>query len=98
MRGCSVLTRPSSISAAPVTSLTRVTGTPASAKAAAVPPDETISHPRSTRPRASSSIPDLSETLINARFKTLLLKSLQHPDLAILEPHPALENQPAGLR
>ena len=45
IRGCSVLTRPPSISGEPVTSETAVTAMPASRSAAAVPPDETISTP-----------------------------------------------------
>src|SRR6185295_10842445 len=64
--GCRVLTRPSSISGKPVTSETLVTGSPASARAFAVPPVETSSKPRDTRPRPRSSIPRLSETLSNA--------------------------------
>ena len=39
--GCSVLTRPSIISGKPVTSETLTTGSPASARALAVPPVET---------------------------------------------------------
>ena len=45
--GCSVFTRPSSISGEPVTSSTRVTGMPASASAADVLPDDTSSTPSS---------------------------------------------------
>ena len=41
--GCSVLTRPSSISGNPVTASTGVTGTPAAARAAAEPPVDRIS-------------------------------------------------------
>src|SRR5205807_1051448 len=72
MRGCSVFTRPSSISGAPVTSSTVVTGTPASASSAAVFPDDTSSKPRSTSPRASSTRPVLSYTESRARFTSLL--------------------------
>src|SRR4051812_12627484 len=72
MRGCSVLTRPSSISGAPVTSSTVVTGTPASVSAAAVFPDDTSSKPRSSSPRASSTRPVLSYTESRARFTSLL--------------------------
>ena len=45
--GWSVLTRPPSISGAPVTSSTRVTGSPCSSRNVAVPPDETSSNPSS---------------------------------------------------
>src|SRR6266581_1976401 len=72
MRGCSVFTRPSSISGAPVTSSTVVTGTPASASPAAVFPDDTSSKPRSTSPRASSTRPVLSYTDSRARFTSSL--------------------------
>src|SRR2546430_4983393 len=72
MRGCSVFTRPSSISGAPVTSSTVVTGPPASASSAAVFPDDTSSKPRSTSPRASSTRPVLSYTESRARFTSLL--------------------------
>ena len=52
IRGWSVLTRPSSISGKPVTAATSVTGRPASRSVRAVPPVETSSKPRPTRPRA----------------------------------------------
>ena len=45
--GCIVLTRPSSISGKPVTSLTSRTGMPASRRRRAVPPVEISSAPRS---------------------------------------------------
>ena len=60
MAGWSVLTRPPSISGAPVTSATSMQGIPASARAFAVPPLEISSQPISVRPRASSSRPVLS--------------------------------------
>ena len=60
MCGCSVLTRPSSVSGKPVTSPTAVTGTPAAAMVLAVDPVETISMPASDSPRARSSRPVLS--------------------------------------
>src|SRR5262245_1670676 len=64
--GCSVFTRPSSISGKPVTADTLVTGRLASAKVRAVPPVETSSKPRATRPRPKSTRPDLSDTLSRA--------------------------------
>ena len=48
--GCSVFTRPSSISGKPVTSATSTTGTPDSRSSFAVPPVERISTPRAARP------------------------------------------------
>ena len=69
-RGCSVLTRPSSISGAPVTAATSVTGSPASRRARAVPPVETSRNPRATRPRPKSTSPALSETDSSARRGT----------------------------
>src|SRR5260370_2935116 len=72
MGGWSVLTGPSSISGAQVTSSTVVTGTPASASSAAVFPDDTSSKPSSTSPRASSTRPVLSYTESRARFTSLL--------------------------
>ena len=66
-RGWSVFTRPSRISGDPVSSATSRTSSPASRSAAAVPPVEMISTPRSARPRAKSTIPVLSETEISAR-------------------------------
>jgi hypothetical protein len=58
--GCSVLTRPSRHSGKPVTSSTRVTGTPASVIAAAVLPVLTISTPALSSDRARSPRPVLS--------------------------------------
>ncbi len=54
-RGCRVLTRPSSISGEPVTAATSVTGRPASRSVRAVPPVDTSSQPRATRPRPRST-------------------------------------------
>src|SRR5438874_2060679 len=65
--GCSVFTRPPSISVAPVKSWTCFTFTPSRASIAAVPPVDRISIPSPARPRANSTRPVLSETLINAR-------------------------------
>src|SRR3990167_5430446 len=45
-----------------------MTATPASRKVLAVPPVDRISVPRAANPLAMSTIPVLSETLINARF------------------------------
>ena len=50
--GCSVLTRPSSISGEPVTAATSVTGRPGVAERAAVPPVETSSKPQRDQPPA----------------------------------------------
>src|SRR5215472_8818826 len=73
--GCKVFTRPSSISGNPVTSATSLTGTPASRIILAIPPVETISAPRPLRPRANSTTPVLSVTLMRTR---LILGIYQH--------------------
>src|SRR5215213_2977060 len=65
--GWRVFTRPPSISGASVTSATSRTGSPASAMADAVPPLDTSSQPRSTRPLARSTTPVLSYTETRAR-------------------------------
>src|SRR5688572_24466024 len=65
--GCSVFTRPSSISGNPVTSATSCTLSPASRSAFAVPPVEMRSQSRSTRRVAKSTIPVLSDTEMSAR-------------------------------
>ena len=65
--GCSVLTRPPSISGAPVKSWTCLTLMPSPESSEAVPPVERISIPSAERPRAKSTRPVLSETLIRAR-------------------------------
>src|SRR5262249_3981499 len=75
MAGCSVFTRPSIISGKPVTRSTGVTGTPCWASSAAVPPVERISTSCRTSPRANSTTPLLSETLIKAR-RTLVISTL----------------------
>src|SRR5204862_8354852 len=67
MRGLSVLTRPSSISGKPVYSSIARLSIPWSRSSRAVPPVETISTPRSARPRAKSTSPRLSETVSRAR-------------------------------
>src|SRR3990167_9478995 len=66
MRGCSVLTRPSSISGKPVTSATSVTGRPASASRRAVPPVDSSLTPRACSAWAKSTMPVLSDTDSNA--------------------------------
>ena len=65
--GCSVFTRPSSISGKPVASCTGTTFTPAAFSCSAVPPVETISKPREARPRPRSARPSLSWTETSAR-------------------------------
>src|SRR6478752_7392124 len=64
--GCSVLTRPSSISGKPVCSATSVTARPAPASSFAVPPVESRVTPSAASSRASSTTPVLSETEISA--------------------------------
>ncbi len=66
-RGCSVLTRPSSISGKPVTSAMSMTARPASASALRVPPVEINSTPSAARACANSTRPVLSLTLSKAR-------------------------------
>ena len=70
MSGCSVFTRPSSISGAPVTAATSVTAMPAPESAAAVPPLDTSSQPSSARPWARSVNPVLSYTDSSALMAT----------------------------
>ena len=62
MVGCSVFTRPSSISGKPVWSATSVTARPASASSFAVPPVDSSLTPSALSSRANSSTPVLSET------------------------------------
>ena len=66
--GCSVLTRPSSISGKPVCAETSVTAMPSLARSWAVPPVEMIWMPSAASARAKSMTPDFSETLIRARW------------------------------
>ena len=66
--GCSVFTRPSSISGNPVTASTLVTAVPLASIAFALPPVDTISYPNPASPLASSFIWLLSLTLTSARF------------------------------
>src|SRR5688572_29142188 len=65
--GCSVLTRPSSISGKPVSSLTSRTVRPALRSAFAVPPVDASDQPRRARPCANSTTPVLSDTEKSAR-------------------------------
>ena len=67
IRGCRVLTRPSSISGKPVTSATSVTSRPSERNARAVPPVETSSKPIPASARANGTRPLLSETDSSAR-------------------------------
>ena len=60
--GCSVLTRPSSISGKPVWSATSVTGSPLSASSLAVPPVDRSLTPKACKSLASSTMPVLSDT------------------------------------
>src|SRR4029453_1305386 len=73
MAGCSVLTRPSIISGKPVTSDTFVTDKPSDCNNLEVPPVDMTSMRRFARARASSTTPDLSETLRIARILLILL-------------------------
>ena len=66
--GCRVTTRWSKIGGTPVIKATSVTSIFCSAKNLAVPPEDTIFHPKSCNPLANTSIPFLSCTEINARF------------------------------
>jgi len=65
--GCSVFTRPPSISGLHVNSATSTTARPASRSARAVPPEATNSTPRATRPLPNWIRSRLSETESNAR-------------------------------
>src|SRR6185295_18336144 len=81
--GCSVLTRPSSISGKPVCAATSVTSRRASARSRAVPPVESSFTPRPASSRASSTTPVLSETEISACMAgALLLDELVLDELA----------------
>src|SRR6185295_3052895 len=79
--GCSVLTRPSSISGKPVCADTSVTRTPSFSSSLAVPPVDRICTPRPASALASSTTPDLSETLISARLTFILPGSRLDPQL-----------------
>src|SRR5665647_1554269 len=65
--GCSVFTRPPKTSGKPVTSATLVTGRPAAARCAAVPPVERRPKPSPVRARAKSTRPVRSDTERSAR-------------------------------
>src|SRR5688572_4421670 len=105
-RGCSVFTRPSSISGKPVTSSTGVTSIPASRSVAAVPPEETNPTPSSVSPRANSTTPVLSYTANSARRtgRTSVTTSasggersrrrlLEHADHPSVDPDAALDQR-----
>jgi len=64
--GCSVLTRPSSISGKPVYDETSVAAIPSLRRSFAVPPVDTSSTASAASACASSTMPDLSETLRRA--------------------------------
>src|SRR6056297_504090 len=66
IRGCSVLTRPSSISGKPVYSATSSTGMPHCSRCRRVPPVLKIRTPARCKPSAKSAKPNLSLTLIRA--------------------------------
>src|SRR5690242_12171321 len=98
--GCSVLTRPSSISAKPVCAATSVTATPASASSFAVPPVERRRTPSVASARASSTTPVLSETEISACIATLRRARAPSLDELVLEELPpqrvAVDAEPFG--
>ena len=73
MMGLRVFTLPAIISGYPVYSETSVTGMFLSFRSFAVPPVEMISISFDARTWANSIIPDLSETLISARFIGIFL-------------------------
>src|SRR4051794_7112091 len=112
MRGLSVLTRPSRISGKPVYSSIARDSIPAAARNLAVPPVETISTPSSARPRAKSTTPRLSDTVISARctrtspgatvsYVSVVLTSVidDHPSrLSRVDPHLPLRDQAHGVR
>src|SRR6185369_3206910 len=79
--GCSVFTRPSSISGKPVCAETSVTGTRSFSRSFAVPPVERIWMPRAASALQSSTTPDLSETLTSARWTFTLPPSRLDPQL-----------------
>src|SRR5687767_1927460 len=79
--GCRVLTRPSSISGKPVCDATSVTRTPSFSSSLAVPPVERSCTPSAPSPRANSTTPVLSETLISARPTFIALLSRLDPQL-----------------
>src|SRR5438552_823721 len=80
--GCSVLTRPSSISGKPVSAAISVTARPAPSSSLAVPPVESKVTPSAARPCASSTTPVLSETEISARMRGRSLGQLVVDELA----------------
>src|SRR5438067_4583701 len=90
--GCSVFTRPSSISGKPVTSATSVTGSAWSARSLAVPPVEISLMPSACRACASSTMPVLSETEMSA-FMSLFQQTMLDE---LLAQGVAIEAQPLG--
>ena len=95
--GCSVFTRPPSISAAPVTSSTSVTFSPASSSAAAVPAEATSSMPRAARPFAKGTSPVLSDTDRSARLISVTRPPPDYRHPASLHPDPVLREGLHGL-
>src|SRR6185295_3646198 len=92
--GCSVFTRPSSISGKPVWSATSVTGRPASASSLAVPPVDSSRTPSPCSSRASSRTPVLSET---ERSAVRVMASLDQLVLDELAPQRvAVDAEPFG--
>src|ERR1700712_4467411 len=101
--GCSVLTRPSSISGKPVCAATSVTARPASASSRAVPPVESRVKPSAASSRASSTTPVLSDTEISACIARSLVGALVRTlslDELVLDELPAqgiaVDAQPLG--
>src|SRR4249919_2686768 len=93
--GCSVFTRPPSISGNAVTSSTSVTGNPASRNVCAVPPDETSVAPSSTSARPSSTIPVLSYTVSRALLtgRTSPIGGVPHPHVSPVHVEPTLDQR-----
>src|SRR6188768_3380866 len=91
IRGCSVFTRPSRISGAPVYALTCVTFAPAAASVLAVPPVDRTSNPSFFNTPASSTTPRLSDTETSARrimrvgYHILFVDDTDHGDVDQLE-------------
>src|ERR1051325_8775952 len=96
--GCSVFTRPSSISGKPVCAETSVTGTPSFDRSCAVPPVERSCTPSAASPRPSSTKPDLSETLSSARliFVTTASRPLDPQLLDLLAQRIAVDAEHLG--
>ena len=69
--------RPSKISGCPVNSEISVVSMPESLSLEAVPPVEIISHPRECSTSARSSIPVLSQTLISALGRLMMMRTCE---------------------